>query len=68
MWGRHGDTETVTNAFRAILDRETDAELRKRAAWAVARQEVPRGDKPFNEWIPQWSARAAELAAVGPGR
>jgi len=63
MWGQHGDTETVTSAFRAVLDRETDGELRKRAAWAVARHEVPRGDRPFKDWIPVWLARATDLAA-----
>jgi len=68
MWGQHGDTETVTSAFRAVLDRETDSELRKRASWALARQEVPRGSRPFKEWIPEWLARATALAAAGPGR
>ena len=68
MWGQHGDTETVMSAFRAVLDRETDSELRKRAARAVARQEVPRGEQPFKEWIPHWLARASELAAAGPSR
>jgi hypothetical protein len=68
MWGQHGETETVTKAFRAVLKSETDAELRKRAAWALARQEVPRGDRPFKEWIPDWMARASELSAAGPSQ
>jgi HEAT repeat protein len=67
MWGQHGDAKAVNRSFRHILDRETDGELRKRAAWAVARQELPRGDRPFKEWIPEWMVRAAELAATGPG-
>ena len=68
MWGEHGDGPTITRAFRAVLESETDAELRKRAAWAVARHEVPRGDRPFKEWIPDWMARATELAAANPGQ
>lgn len=65
MWGQHGDTEAVRTAFRQILASETDTELRKRAAWSLARQEVPRGDRPFNEWVPEWLARATELASAG---
>ena len=68
MWGQHDNAETVTSAFRDILDRDTDSELRKRAAWALARNEVPRGNRPLKEWIPDWLARVKELAAAGPSR
>jgi HEAT repeat protein len=66
MWGQHGDSERVTSAFQDVLNRDTDSELRKRAAWALARNEVPRGDRPFKDWIPLWMARATDLAQASP--
>ena len=66
MWGQHGDSEQVRGAFQTILATETDPELRKRAAWSIARTEIPRGDQPFKEWIPRWQSRVADLISAGP--
>lgn len=64
MHGQAGCGPDVRQAFTQVLDTESDRVLRERAATFLASCELPRRDRRYREWLPEWKARIAELAAL----
>ena len=61
MWGQTGHSESVTDAFRFVLDNSVSRVMRERAATYLASLDVPRDSSRYREWAPAWRARIAEL-------
>ncbi len=66
MFGQQGRGPGVVEAFRTILERDTDRTLRDRAATFVASMDVRRDEMPYREWWPAFLLRKSELLAPGP--
>ena len=67
MWGQHGRSSSIVEAFRHLLGHDHDPVLRQRAATFLASCELPRGERPHREWIGPWERRISELVATPIG-
>jgi len=63
MWSQLSQDDRLTSAFRTVLATSDDRVLRERAATYLAALELPRGDRPYREWLAEWEPRREALLA-----
>lgn len=63
MYAQVGAPSRLIDAYRHVLATTTDRVLRERAATFLAALELPRGDRPYAEWLAEWEPHRQRLLA-----
>jgi HEAT repeat protein len=63
MWSQVGASRALVAAYREVLASSSDRVLRERAATFLASLELPRGDRPYQEWLAVWEPLKDALLA-----
>jgi hypothetical protein len=66
MHAQAGREARVTEAFERVLATSTHGTMRERAAFYLAGEQVPRGERPYGEWLREFERRVAELSDGAP--